>query len=417
MARLYPETSLTSSHDPPPILINGEIGGRQPWRRCSNDLAAQVYLFMFCGLGILFAQWTGLQMMWLAPKMHWLRHFQHHQSQCYECPAGESLMQWLMRIMSWQSKQPALIRWLEALALFGVALAARYSLGIFYGGLPALTFYPVLLAVTAMIGWKEGVAVLVLSVTAGLYLMLPAGMYLQPVGWLLVGSFTIIIIEGLKRLAEELTAANERQRVLFQELQHRVANTLHSVSGTLEIARRKIDLEPAVAKNILEDAVRQILASADVHRRLNDPTLFEQGLLSILRDAVQTVIDSHSTGLVLDIAPLRLSSDQMSVITMLVIEVANNAQKHVFERNRGWHFQVSLRALSESRAIISVRDDGPGWSPKGTQSVERTLGLSILQSLADQLHGTLSIKSETGTEVSVVFPVPDRGSARIREGL
>ena len=124
------------------------------------------------------------------------------------------------------------------------------------------------------------------------------------------------------------------------------------------------------------------------------------------------MIDSHSTGLVLDIAPLRLSSDQMSVITMLVIEVANNAQKHVFERNRGWHFQVSLRALSESRAIISVRDDGPGWSPKGTQSVERTLGLSILQSLADQLHGTLSIKSETGTEVSVVFPVPDRGSAQ-----
>ena len=56
---------------PPPILINGEIGSRQPWRRCSNDLAAQVYLFMFCGLGILFAQWTGLQMMWLAPKMHW----------------------------------------------------------------------------------------------------------------------------------------------------------------------------------------------------------------------------------------------------------------------------------------------------------------------------------------------------------
>ena len=326
-------------------------------------------------------------------------------------------MQWFMWIMSWQSKQPALIRWLEALGLFGVALTARYSLGMFYGGLPALTFYPVLLAVTAMIGWKEGLAVLVLSVTAGLCLFLPAGMYLQPVGWLLVGSFTIVIIEALKRLAQQLAAANERQKVLFRELQHRVANTLHSVSGTLEIARRRIDSEPAVAKSILEDAVRRILASADVHRRLNDPTLFEQGLLSILRDAVPTVIDSHSTSLALDVAPLRLSSDQMSVITMLVIEVANNAQKHVFGRRLGRHFLVSLRTLSENRAMLSVSDDGPGWSPKGTQSVERTLGLSILQSLADQLHGTLSIKSETGTEVSVAFPISDRGSAQIREGL
>ena len=216
MARLYPETSLTSSLDPPPILINGEIGSRQPWRRCSNDLAAQVYLFMFCGLGILFAQWTGLQMMWLAPKMHWCATSNTTNRNAMSALPGRVLMQWLMWIMSWQSKQPALIRWLEALGLFGVALTARYSLGMFYGGLPALTFYPVLLAVTAMIGWKEGLAVLVLSVTAGLCLFLPAGMYLQPVGWLLVGSFTIIIIEALKRLAQELAAANERQRVLFR---------------------------------------------------------------------------------------------------------------------------------------------------------------------------------------------------------
>ena len=360
----------------------------------------------------------GLRRIWLAPpKMRWLRHFQHHQSQCYECPAGENLMQWLMWIMSWQSKQPALIRWLEALALFGVALAARYSLGIFYGGLPALTFYPVLLAVTAMIGWKEGLAVLVLSVMAGVCLFLPAGMWLQPVGWLLVGGFTIAIIGGLKGLAQELSVANERQRVLFQELQHRVANALQSVSGTLEIARRRIDTEPAEAKRILEEAVRRISASADVHRRLNDPTLFEQGLLSILHNAVPTVIDGHSTDLGFDIAPLRLSSDQMSVITMLVIEVANNAQKHVFERRLGRHFWVSLRALSESRAKLSVSDDGPGLSSKGNLSVERTLGLSILQSLADQLHGTLSVKSEKGTEVSVMFPISDRGYARTREGL
>ena len=40
----------------------------------------------------------------------------------------------------------------------------------------------------------------------------------------------------------QLAEANERQRVLFQELQHRVANTLHSIAGTLEIAMSKIEL-------------------------------------------------------------------------------------------------------------------------------------------------------------------------------
>lgn len=79
----------------------------------------------------------------------------------------EGNMQWLLRIVSWRSNQPAMIRWLAAFALFGVALAARFFLGMFYGGLPALAFYPVLLIVAVLFGWKEALAVLGLSVIVG----------------------------------------------------------------------------------------------------------------------------------------------------------------------------------------------------------------------------------------------------------
>ena len=56
-----------------------------------------------------------------------------------------------------------MIRWLAAFALFGVALAARFSLGLFYGGIPSLAFYPVILIVAVLFGWKEALAVLVHS--------------------------------------------------------------------------------------------------------------------------------------------------------------------------------------------------------------------------------------------------------------
>jgi hypothetical protein len=85
----------------------------------------------------------------------------------------------------------------------------------------------VLLIVALVFGWKKATAVLVLSVVVGLYLFRPPGMYLQPVGWLLVGGLTIAIIGALKSLAKQLALANERQRLLFRELQHRIANTLH----------------------------------------------------------------------------------------------------------------------------------------------------------------------------------------------
>lgn len=317
-------------------------------------------------------------------------------------------MQWLVRLMSWQSKQPAMIRWAMTFALFGAALATRYALGLFYGGMPSLAFYPVLLIVAALIGWKEALAVLGLSVTVGACFFLPPGMYLLPVGWIFVGSLTVATITALKMLAQELAEANERQRLLFRELQHRVANTLQSVSGTLEMARQKVESSPAEAGRILEEAVHRILSSADVHRRLNDPRLFGRGLRAVLNDAVQTVIDPQWIDISFDVEDLDLSFDQMSVITMIVLEAANNAQKHVFGRGLGRNFLVSLRTLPDRRAVLTAKDDGPGWAG---DAPERAQGLAILKGLADQLRAELRIHTKAGTEVSMIFPTrPVRGN-------
>jgi cysteine sulfinate desulfinase/cysteine desulfurase-like protein len=62
-----------------------------------------------------------------------------------------------------------------------------------------------------------------------------------------VGTLNIAIIIALKALTQELAEANERQKVLFQELQHRVADTLQSTIGKLEIVRRRMISSPAEA--------------------------------------------------------------------------------------------------------------------------------------------------------------------------
>jgi two-component sensor histidine kinase len=317
-------------------------------------------------------------------------------------------MRWLMRIIAWRSRQPVVIRWLEVLALFGVALAARFVVGLLYGGVPALVFFPLLMVVTVLFGRIEAVVFLALAVCAGLFLFLPPGMHLLPLGWIVVGGFTIAIVSGLRSLALDLADANERQRILFQEVQHRVANTLQSVIGTLDIANRKIGPAPDEAKRILEEGIRRILSSANVHRRLNDPKLFEQGLSSILRDAIAAVIDTHAISVDLDVADAPLSVDQMSIITMLVIEFANNAQKHVFGRDLGSRFSVSLRLLPPRRAVLSINDDGPGWS-EADRKDERTLGQTIVRGLANQLGGTLSVTSGGRTEINVEFIPVYRG--------
>ena len=90
---------------------------------------------------------------------------------------------------------------------------------------------------------------------------------------------------------------------------------------------------------------------------------------------------------------------------MLVIEVANNSAKHVFRRNLGSLFEVSLVALPGHRATLRVKDDGPGTTDPGEiASTREKLGMRILQGLADQIHGTLATELDQSGNVMVDFP-------------
>ena len=232
-------------------------------------------------------------------------------------------------------------------------------------------------------------------------------------GAAVVGTLNIAIIIALKALAQQLAEANERQRLLFQELQHRVANTLQSTIGTLERIKRTINSNPAEATNLLNQAVERMFVSAEIHRRLNDPSLFDSGLEPVLRQVVTTVIDQETVFVNWKIEKIDLSFNQMNVLALLVMEVAHNSAKHVFQRDLGSHFEVELRGLPGRRVMLKVSDDGhgiaddaekrsaePGMSPLALQR----LGTQILRGLADQINGTLAVAYDHGTTIRVDFP-------------
>jgi hypothetical protein len=84
----------------------------------------------------------------------------------------------VVRILRLRWRQPAPIRWLMAAALFGIALTIRFSLGPLHGAIPFLSFYPAILVAAVLLGWKEAIFVLVLSLSAGWYPFLPRDMML-----------------------------------------------------------------------------------------------------------------------------------------------------------------------------------------------------------------------------------------------
>jgi two-component sensor histidine kinase len=289
----------------------------------------------------------------------------------------------------------------EAVALFSIALGIRLLVGRFYGVMPALSFYPAVLIAALFLGWQQAIFIMAAGIVVAWVFFVPPDQMLLPVMWGIVGTVNISVIIGLQALARQLAEANERQRLLFQELQHRVANTLQSTVATLKRIKSTIALNPAASANLLDQAIERMFVSAEIHRRLHDPTLFNNGLEPILREIVATELDQNAVTVTWKVEKIDLSLDQMSVLAMLVMEIANNSAKHVFQRNLGSHFDVELLALPGRRVMLKVSDDGPGIEHDDDN---QGLGTQILKGLADQINGALTIAHDHGTTVRVHFP-------------
>ena len=104
-----------------------------------------------------------------------------------------------------------------------------------------------------------------------------------------------------------------------------------------------------------------------------------------------------------EIAPdIDLSLDQMTAVSLLVNEAAMNAAKHVFRKGTGTTFKVELLKQKDGLRLL-IHDDGPGIRRDST-SERQSLGMSIMQTFARQLGGSLRLNGPTGTTLKVEFP-------------
>src|SRR3954470_9264933 len=136
------------------------------------------------------------------------------------------------------------------------------------------------------------------------------------------------------------------------------------VASMLRLARRDV-ADPSAAE-VLEQAAARITSMAMMHRRLQDPATYADGLEPVLRDVLADLFQGVPVEVGLDLRPGPMPMHQMTVVVLLATEAASNAVKHVFRPERGTRFEVELRERSGGRLLLTVRDDGPGIGPVPT---------------------------------------------------
>jgi two-component sensor histidine kinase len=189
---------------------------------------------------------------------------------------------------------------------------------------------------------------------------------------------------------------------------HRIKNNMSSIHSLLSLQAR-MSGEPTVT-DALQDAGRRIQSMQSLYEQLYRSDL--SGMLSaeaylspLVRTIVYTFPNAAAISITDSIEPITLNASVLQPLGIIVTELITNSMKYAFHGRTSGSIAVTLeREMKE--LILTVRDDGPGI-PESQRTQETSgFGLKLVRLLAEQLGGTIHIRSDEGTSFTLTFSIP-----------
>ncbi|MBV9757187.1 MAG: sensor histidine kinase [Alphaproteobacteria bacterium] len=219
-------------------------------------------------------------------------------------------------------------------------------------------------------------------------------------------------IASLSGRERQLREALEKQELLTQEIHHRVKNNLQVVASLLNLQASRIR-QPA-AKAEFQSARDRVQALATLHRHM-----YLQGelqainmrsfLVELCGQLFRALGPASSDRIKLDVeaSDLRISSDRVVPLALIVTETVGNAIKYAFPGDRRGRISVRLTATDDEIKLV-VQDDGVGLPAVRTETetgVRDGIGLQLVRGLAQQLGARLTVGEDSGTRYEATMPL------------
>jgi PAS domain S-box-containing protein len=204
------------------------------------------------------------------------------------------------------------------------------------------------------------------------------------------------IVGGINMLVDisERRQAETQQRLLLNELNHRVKNNMQMLQSLLfRAARRSASQE---ARDVLEEASGRIAAMAAAQRVLYDSANALKFQVPQFLEAVCQTAQQALPGVTVtfNAVSAELSNDAAMPLALIVNELLTNAAKHGIPDHADPVIRVTL-SRDEEAYILTVADDGPGFELDVVRP--QSSGLRLVEGLARQLGGTFSVKRDPDT--------------------
>ncbi|MCK5153849.1 MAG: PAS domain S-box protein [Spirochaetales bacterium] len=195
--------------------------------------------------------------------------------------------------------------------------------------------------------------------------------------------------------------------ILLEEINSRVKNNLTLISSLLGL--QLIDNENTEIEEIIIKSQHRINSMALIHEKLYESKNFNdidfEGYIDRL---INYLLDDYGhigehINYELQISKINMDLENLIPFGLILNEIITNSLVHGFEKTSDPLIKVGLK-IENGIINLSLCDNGSGIPDLNILKSKHSLGLMIIESLTDQLHGEYKVDGQSGTCWEFLFP-------------
>jgi two-component sensor histidine kinase len=130
---------------------------------------------------------------------------------------------------------------------------------------------------------------------------------------------------------------------------------------------------------------------------------FSDYVSTLAKNLVHTYsVNTQKIKLILTLDKLFLNLDTSIHCGLIINEIISNSLKYAFPNNRDGIIFVTLK-VDKQKVLIQAGDNGIGISSEIDLKQSKTLGLQLVETLVEQINGTIILERNNGTRFNIEF--------------
>ncbi|NLU90385.1 histidine kinase dimerization/phosphoacceptor domain -containing protein [Chitinophaga sp. Ak27] len=213
--------------------------------------------------------------------------------------------------------------------------------------------------------------------------------------------------EAINTQNELLQKLVDEKEWLLKEIHHRVKNNLQIIISLLNTQSLYLDNADAIAA--IKNSQHRMYAMSLIHQRLyHTDNLGAIDMNWYIRELAGFMQESFDNGSRISFS---INSDVMLLdvvqavpLGLILNEAVSNTIKYAFPGNRKGAVTITCKKDEAQYCSLIIADNGVGLPAHFVPEESRSLGMSLMKGLAEQLEGSFSINSSpAGVSIQVLF--------------